>query len=92
MAGIALGQRARFLRRRRLEAAIEAAIEALDALDGDADLELQCEDEGGACEDEGAQDDREPSPSEACHWQDEGDQTILRPHQFYMRSRLGAGR
>jgi hypothetical protein len=39
--------------RARLEAAVEAAIAALDALDGDPDLEAQCEDEGAQCEDEG---------------------------------------
>lgn len=32
--------------RARLELAIERALEALDKLDGDADLEAQCEDEG----------------------------------------------
>lgn len=83
-----MGRRARLLRRRRLEEAIEAAIAALDDMDGDADLEAQCEDEGGACEDEGAYDDREPEPSEACHWQDEGDQAVLRPHPFSMSPRL----
>ena len=41
-------------RRAALERAIEQAIAALDALDGDADHELECEDEGGQCDDEGA--------------------------------------
>ena len=62
-----------------------------------ADLEEQCEggggddaceDEAGACEDEGADTDREPDHEhEACHWQDEGDQTCLKPHPVYLRSR-----
>lgn len=46
--------------RRQLEDAIEAALAALDALDGDPDLEPQCEDEGAQCDDEGADSDREP--------------------------------
>ncbi len=37
----------------RLELAVERAIAALDALDGDPDLEEQCEDEGAQCEGEG---------------------------------------
>lgn len=41
-------------RRLLLEALVEAAIAELDAMDGDADLEPQCEDEGAQCEDEGA--------------------------------------
>lgn len=64
--------------RARLELAIERALEALDKLDGDADLEAQCEDEGaacedegGACEDEGGQDDREPDNFETCPWPDD---------------------
>jgi hypothetical protein len=32
--------------RQRLEAAVERAIAALDALDGDPDMEPECEDEG----------------------------------------------
>ncbi|OXE37424.1 MAG: hypothetical protein CGW95_01615 [Phenylobacterium zucineum] len=55
-----MGRRAKAERRRRLEAAIEAALEALDALDGDSDFEPQCEDEGAQCEDEGTDTDREP--------------------------------
>jgi hypothetical protein len=47
--------------RRDLEAAIEAAIVMLDALDGDPDLEHVCEDEGAACDDEGFDGDREAS-------------------------------
>lgn len=39
--------------RQMLEQAIEDAIAALDACDGDPDIEFQCEDEGAACEDEG---------------------------------------
>jgi hypothetical protein len=51
-----------------------------------AELEEQCEDEGGACEDEGADSDREPDHEhEACHWQDEGDQTTLRPHSVWSK-------
>ena len=46
----------------RLEAWIEHAIAAIDALDGDADIEdggddePSCEDEGAQCDDEGAAD------------------------------------
>jgi hypothetical protein len=44
------------------------------------DGEEQCEDEGGACEDEGAiTGDAEPDAGELCNWQDEGDQSVLRP-------------
>jgi hypothetical protein len=39
--------------RRRLEFAIEYALDALDLLDGDADFETECEDEGAQCDDEG---------------------------------------
>ena len=39
--------------RRRMERAIERLIAALDALDGDPDLEPECEDEGAECNDEG---------------------------------------
>lgn len=46
--------------RARLEAAVEAAIAALDAFDGDPDYEDQCEDEGGECNDEGWDSDSEP--------------------------------
>ena len=53
--------------RRQLEAALEAALsvvgaalELLDAMDGDAEVEVDCEDEGAACEDEGFDADREP--------------------------------
>lgn len=81
---ISLSRRAKIHRRRQLEEAIEAALAALDALDGDTDLEPQCEDEGAACEDEGAPDDREPEPFNTCHWQDEGDQTTLRPHAMFV--------
>lgn len=58
--------------RASLEAAIQAAIDALDALDGDADLEPACEDEGAQCDDEGA------PAVETCPW-GEGDQTELAP-------------
>jgi hypothetical protein len=58
------------LHARRRATALQAAIERLgdlrdemianlDALNGDADLEPECEDEGAACEDEGAQCDDE---------------------------------
>ena len=75
-----------------LLAAVEAVVGDLDALDGDADLEdghdrePVCEDEGAQCDDEGAIEtdqntgDDEPDQGELCHWQDEGDQTVLRPH------------
>lgn len=43
--------------RRRLGAVIEGLIAAADAIDGDADLEETCEDEGSQCEDEGVPDD-----------------------------------
>jgi hypothetical protein len=39
--------------RRELEAAVERALALLDAIDGDPDLEHQCEDEGAQCDDEG---------------------------------------
>lgn len=46
--------------------------------------EADCEDEGAQCDDEGAEDDREPDEGGGlelgCHWQDEGDQTTLVPH------------
>lgn len=38
--------------RRRIECAVEKLIAALDALDGDVDLEQQCEDEGAVTGDE----------------------------------------
>lgn len=41
-------------RRRALEDAIERALEALDALDGDPDLETADDDLEDVCEDEGA--------------------------------------
>lgn len=49
------------------------------------DREEDCEDEGGACEDEGANSgDYEPDHDhESCHWQDEGDQATLVPHRVY---------
>jgi hypothetical protein len=135
---------ARINLRQQLEQAVEAAIAALDALDGDADLEPAvgapespcarfapsrfspegrvlgrlrpgdqrhwaeggdcgeredlCEDEGAQCDDEGVSGyldpDREPDADaepdnehEACHWQDEGDQTRLIPHGVYLRRR-----
>lgn len=60
-----------------------------------ADLEEQCEDEGGQCDDEGVSGihdpDREPDADsepdhehQACHWQDEGDQTALIPHTMHV--------
>ena len=45
--------------RRALSDEIDRLIYLLDMIDGDTDLEPQCEDEGAQCEDEGAQDDRE---------------------------------
>ena len=48
-------------RRRQLEDAVERALAALDALDGDADLEAECEDEGAQCDDEGSFSDYEAS-------------------------------
>jgi len=58
--------------RAALEDAIQAAIDALDALDGDTDLEPACEDEGAQCDDEGA------PAVETCPW-GEGDQSNLAP-------------
>lgn len=49
------------LTRAELERAVERALAALDALDGDPDFELTCEDEGAQCEDEGFDSDREPT-------------------------------
>ena len=53
--------------RKQLEAALEAALSVveaalalIDAMDGDADLEPCWEDEGAACDDEGAESDRAP--------------------------------
>lgn len=40
--------------RARMEAAVERLLAALDAMDGDPDLEAACEDEGAQCDDEGA--------------------------------------
>lgn len=42
-------------RRNALEDAVERALAALDALDGDPDFEAQCEDEGAQCDDEGGE-------------------------------------
>lgn len=39
-----------------LHLVIEHALELLDAVDGDPDLEDACEDEGGQCDDEGHRD------------------------------------
>lgn len=55
--------------RRRLEASIEAAIAALDALDGDPDLEDSFDREA-ACEDDGFDSDSEPDDFYACTWPD----------------------
>ncbi|AZS20068.1 hypothetical protein [Caulobacter sp. FWC26] len=61
--------------RRRLEASIEAAIAALDALDGDSDLEDSFDQEA-ACEDDGFDADSEPDDFYICAWPDgEVDQT-----------------
>jgi len=49
--------------RARLEASIEAAIAALDRLDGDPDLE-DTFDQEAACDDEGHDSDREPDTGE----------------------------
>lgn len=53
-------------RRKELEAAVERALAALDALDGDPDFEMECEDEGAEHdgrepEEDDDQSDREPS-------------------------------
>lgn len=53
------------------------------------DREEECEDEGAQCDDEGVcglhDPDREPDHThEACHWQDEGDQTVLIPHAVHV--------
>jgi hypothetical protein len=42
---------------RRLGAIVEALIEVTHAIDGDCDLEQQCEDQGAQCDDEGCPDD-----------------------------------
>lgn len=48
--------------RKQLEEAVEAAIALLDSLDGDCDLEEECEDEGAALEDEGCvEEDYDPT-------------------------------
>ncbi|MBI5940669.1 MAG: hypothetical protein HY859_09605 [Caulobacterales bacterium] len=44
-----------------IESRIEAMIAYLDVLDDDPDLELVSEDEGGECNDEGFDSDREPN-------------------------------
>jgi len=63
--------------RARLEASIEAAIAALDQLDGDPDLEDSFDREM-VCEDEGHESDREPDPAEFLPWPDgDVDQTNL---------------
>ena len=63
--------------RRRLEAAVEAAIAALDQFDGDPDLEDSFDQED-VCEDEGHESDREPDAPENFPWPDgEVDQTNL---------------
>lgn len=46
--------------RQKLTRVIDKLLMALDAIDGDPDFELECEDEGAACEDEGWDSDREP--------------------------------
>ncbi|WP_426031041.1 hypothetical protein [Caulobacter sp. DWP3-1-3b2] len=57
---------------------MERLLAALDAMDGDTDLE-DSHDQEQVCEDEGAvTGDLEPDASDMCHWQDEGDQTVLR--------------
>ncbi len=53
--------RAPLTTRAQLEAAVEAAIAALDALDGDPDLEEQCEDEGAQVDAEQDDADKEPA-------------------------------
>jgi hypothetical protein len=45
--------------RTRMERAVERLLSALDAMDGDTDLEPACEDEGAQCEDEGHDSDTE---------------------------------
>lgn len=63
--------------RRRLEASIEAAIAALDALDGDPDLEDSFDQEA-ACEDDGFDSDSEPDHEGDRNWPDgDVDQTNL---------------
>lgn len=54
MSVLAIKRPALVIRRRELEDAVERALAALDALDGDPDFEEQAEDEGGQCDDEGA--------------------------------------
>ena len=64
-------------RRRLLEAAldrlldtVEAILADLDRLDGDADQDLGCEDEGFDA-------DTEAEEGDWCNWQEEGDQSRL---------------
>lgn len=71
----------------RLLAAAEGIIADLDMLDGDTELEPECEDEGAQCEDEGGQDDREPDYGDLCNWQDEGDQSTLRSRPVHTERR-----
>jgi hypothetical protein len=46
--------------REALALLVERLIEEIDRIDGDADFELECEDEGAECNDEGWDGDREP--------------------------------
>jgi len=46
--------------REALELLVERLIDEMDRIDGDADLELECEDEGAECNDEGFDSDSEP--------------------------------
>lgn len=61
MVAFAPGQAARVTShavRQAIESEIERLIAILDELDGDPDLEDECEDEGAQCDDEGAIDHR----------------------------------
>lgn len=55
--------------RRRMERAVERLLAALDAMDGDPDLEDGFDLEE-ACEDEGHDSDREPADYVLCPWPD----------------------
>jgi hypothetical protein len=54
------GYRRTIALRTQLEAAVEAALTALDALDGDGDIEAVSEDEGAQCDDEGVSGQLDP--------------------------------
>lgn len=68
------------LLRANAEAAIERLIALLDAIDGDADFEEQCEDEGAQCDDEGHDSDTELNGDEGDYSQCADDPAFLGWH------------